>query len=57
MQKKVSVAGWLLFIIGACFWIADVNFPFVDIDSVLVGIGAVLLLISGLMKMKDQQME
>ncbi|WP_176142465.1 hypothetical protein [Halobacillus hunanensis] len=57
MQKKVSLAGWVLFIVGACFWIADVNLPFVDIDSVLVGAGAVLLLISGIMKMKEQQME
>ncbi|UOR10966.1 hypothetical protein [Halobacillus amylolyticus] len=48
MQKKVSLAGWLLFVIGVGFWVSDIQTPLFDIDSVFVGIGAVLLLISGL---------
>ncbi|UOQ95322.1 hypothetical protein MUO14_10550 [Halobacillus shinanisalinarum] len=57
MQRKISIAGWLLFVIGVGFWVSDAQTPLFDIDSVFVGIGAVLLLISGVMKIKGQQNE
>ncbi|MCP3030946.1 hypothetical protein LF817_06270 [Halobacillus sp. A1] len=55
MQRKLSVAGWLLFLVGVGLWLLNIEASFEEADSVLIGLGAILLLFSGIMKMKDQQ--
>ncbi|WP_179133919.1 hypothetical protein [Halobacillus massiliensis] len=55
MQRKISVAGWLLFLCGGALWLFGIDLPIEEADSVLIGLGAVLLLFSGIMKMNSQQ--
>ncbi|WP_173918364.1 hypothetical protein [Halobacillus sp. Marseille-Q1614] len=55
MQRKLSIAGWLLFLVGGALWLFNIEVPFEEADSVLIGLGAILLLFSGIMKMNNQQ--
>ncbi|WP_159462122.1 hypothetical protein [Halobacillus sp. Marseille-P3879] len=55
MQRKLSIAGWLLFLLGVGLWLLKIEVAFQEADSVLIGLGAILLLFSGIMKFKDQQ--
>ncbi|MFC7060906.1 hypothetical protein [Halobacillus seohaensis] len=55
MQRKLSIAGWVLFLIGAGIWLFEVEVAIKEADSILIGLGAILLLFSGIMKIKHQQ--